>query len=130
MCCQDLNDLRLYINIVGLDPIFVGPTKIDDCSPPFFRYNFSVSFLGPTNWWQPPLQSPRGRTIFGYDCDDVFVYDAPKTIRIRDARLGLLQYVPWNNRPKAVEFWLSFVGFVGSFAAKRREQKPTWDWKS
>lgn len=33
------------------------------------------------------------RTIFGYDCDDVFVYDAPKTIRIRDARLGLLQYV-------------------------------------
>lgn len=32
------------------------------------------------------------RTIFGYDCDDVFVYDAPKTIRIRDSRLGLLQY--------------------------------------
>lgn len=31
-------------------------------------------------------------TICGYDCDDVFVYDAQKTIRIRDARLGLLQY--------------------------------------
>mmetsp|Transcript_119788 Transcript_119788/g.284604 ORF Transcript_119788/g.284604 Transcript_119788/m.284604 type:complete len:488 (-) Transcript_119788:197-1660(-) len=32
------------------------------------------------------------RTICGQDCDDIFVYDAQKTIRIRDARLGLLQY--------------------------------------
>eukprot|EP00931_Biecheleriopsis_adriatica_P062128 TRINITY_DN37404_c0_g1_i2.p1 TRINITY_DN37404_c0_g1~~TRINITY_DN37404_c0_g1_i2.p1 ORF type:complete len:413 (+),score=70.97 TRINITY_DN37404_c0_g1_i2:44-1240(+) len=30
--------------------------------------------------------------ICGVDVDDIFTYDAPKTVRIRDARLGLLQY--------------------------------------
>lgn len=30
--------------------------------------------------------------ICGYDVDDLFVYDAPRVVRIRDARLGLLQY--------------------------------------
>lgn len=34
----------------------------------------------------------RIRTLCGYDVDDLFTYDAVKTVRIRDARLGLLQY--------------------------------------
>lgn len=30
--------------------------------------------------------------LCGQDVDDLFVYDAPRVVRIRDARLGLLQY--------------------------------------
>eukprot|EP00913_Durusdinium_trenchii_P013800 g12959.t1 len=54
---------------------------------------------GACNFWHPkhrvlkderePLPWPVPSKVH---CDDVFVYDAVKTIRIRDARLGLLQY--------------------------------------